>query len=796
MPSTPDFRGLLQRQVPDVEGLLTQEQYVHRLVFKEGENRGDLLAARGFHTRRNSVDKRLLDDTQLAQEPWILLLGNQGSGKSLVLRFAFLAAAKRFMEDGNAPIPLLLDLDSDLGSSLDIAEALDHRYEGAFSHLATDHPSAYWLFLDSLDERLLRVENRFVKDLEMFISGHVHVLAGCTVACRRGVWQPDWLQQGSTKLIPYHVGYLGYEAYEQILPDREIRSHFFTQCLELGINALLETPFDGFYLARLFAAGEPLPRSRRACLDQRIRDSLRGTDRDRAAGAPPPVQRLWFLASQLAAVASFSRNPAWKAQDAVDALGESKVLREHEPATHSEMLYLLQRPLFRRDGLQFKFSHTLYQEFLTADALAELSLRKQRQLLRANLTGTERVCTPYRGIASFLAEQSPQHLEHLLINDPLVSFFAEVPSLSPNREEALLRTVFDTEIAQQHAPWFEIPPSGARPDSVLSKHRPNDIHLFLLPYLETASEFSRLWATCAAHEWGGHVRLNPPLGKLAQDSSQHTHVRCWAIQAVGHTRDLDAIRALYNLHDDADDQVRGYAIQVYRTTEKPSPGELLAKFKGGAHQHNFYGILKHEARNFGLGLNAEELKMSSSVVEKDFSGFGDLRDLILAGLLERAAELHCPEVPPGVIVKLWSDHTASTAHSSDPLDRLLRQERKIVENTWRHVLELLGTGADGVYPSEMAEHIQPYCEEFMFDLLPTSQQSLTTYQQLFVVDVLRWSFFREPTATRLEEFRRRAPAFAHHLQIPRAERTPSTTRREGIPWLGMAELLYIEDSRP
>ena len=256
------------------------------------------------------------------------------------------------------------------------------------------------------------------------------------------------------------------------------------------------------------------------------------------------------------------------------------MLREHEPATHSEMLYLLQRPLFRRDGLQFKFSHTLYQEFLTADALAELSLRKQRQLLRANLTGTERVCTPYRGIASFLAEQSPQHLEHLLINDPLVSFFAEVPSLSPNREEALLRTVFDTEIAQQHAPWFEIPPSGARPDSVLSKHRPNDIHLFLLPYLETASEFSRLWATCAAHEWGGHVRLNPPLGKLAQDSSQHTHVRCWAIQAVGHTRDLDAIRALYNLHDDADDQVRGYAIQVYRTTEKPSPGELIGKIQG------------------------------------------------------------------------------------------------------------------------------------------------------------------------------------------------------------------------
>jgi hypothetical protein len=637
----------------------------------------------------------------------MLLLGNQGSGKSLVLKFAFLAAAKRFMEDGNAPIPLLLDLDSDLGSSLDIAEALDHRYEGSFSHSAVDHTSVYWLFLDSLDERLLRVENRFVKDLEMFISGHSHVLAGCIVACRRSVWQPDWFQQVSAKLVPYHVDYLGHDAYEQILPDREIRRQFFTQCLDLGINALLETPFDGFYLARLFAAGRALPQTRRDCLGQRIRESLRGTDHDRAIGAPPPTQRLWFLASQLAAVASFSRNPAWTAQDAVDALGESQVLREHEPATHAEMLYLLQRPLFRRDGHRFKFSHTLYQEFLTADALAELSLRKQRQLLRANMPGTERMCTPYRGVASFLAEQSPQFFEHLLGSDPMVSFFAEVPSLPSDQGETLLRSVFDNEIAQQHAPWFEIPPSGARPDSVLSKHRPNDIHLFLLPYLETASEFSRLWATCAAHEWGGHVRLNPPLGKLAQDSSQHTHVRCWAIQAVGHTRDLDAIRALYNLHDDADDQVRGYAIQVYRITENPSPGKLLAKFKGGARQHNFYGILKHEARNFGLGLNAEELKISFSVVDEDFSGFGDLRDLILAGLFERAAELRCPNIPPGVIVKLWSDHNASTPRFEDVLDRLLKQERKTVENLWKHILELLGAKADKIYPSDMAEHSVP-----------------------------------------------------------------------------------------
>lgn len=770
MANTHDFPTLLHRHVSEIEVFLAQEQYVHRLIFKEGEEVDGLLTLRHFHTPRSADDKRLLDDTKLSQEPWVLLLGNQGSGKSLVLKFSFVDAANRFLKDGMSPIPLFLDLDSDLGSDLDLAKALDHRYEGAFSGLATQHPAGYSLFLDSLDERLLREEHRFVKDLEMFISTRGEHLTGCITACRRAIWQTDWFQQGATKLVPYHVDHLGHETYEQILPDREIRHQFFQQCHGLGIDALLETPFDGFYLARLFAAGQPLPRTRRECLDKRIRESLLGTDRDRATGVSPPVHRLRFLASQLACVATFSRSPAWSAPDALDALGESTVLREHEPATHAEMVYLLQRPLFRRDGNRFKFSHTLYQEFLAAEALNKLSLRKQRQLLKANLTGTEHVSTPYRGIAAFLAEQSPEFFEHLLKSDPLVSFFAEAPGLSRDREEALLRSVFDTEIAQQHPPWYEMSPSGVRPESVLSKHRPDNIYTFLLPYLENADEFSRLWATSAADKWGGDVQLNPSLGKIAQDSSQHSHARCWAIQAIGHTRNLEAIRALYNLFDDADDQVRGYAIKVYRLTERPSPGELLAKFNGGARDHNFYGTLKDEARYFGLTLNAEELKEAGMAIEKDFSAFGDLRDLILAGLFERAAELHSTDIPPGVIVRLWCDHNASTPYFDDELERLLRQEGQIVQALWNHIMELLKVKTAGVYPFEMAQHIAPYCDDVFFNLLQPSREGMTPEQETFIIDVLQLCFSREPTIERLDVFRERIPAFAHHLQIPRDKR--------------------------
>lgn len=153
-----------------------------------------------------------------------------------------------------------------------------------------------------------------------------------------------------------------------------------------------------------------------------------------------------------------------------------------------EINILLHRPIFKKQGESFAFTHQLYLEFLAAEGIRELSLRKQRQLLEAKLPSVTRVCTPYRGVAAFLAEMSETYCRFLLEHDPMVLFFAEVPALSPEEDELLVRSVLEQSIADHRAPWWEIPPRGERPLNVIAKHRPQKIDDFLRPYLEDHRE--------------------------------------------------------------------------------------------------------------------------------------------------------------------------------------------------------------------------------------------------------------------------------------------------------------------
>src|SRR5712692_1340963 len=114
------------------------------------------------------------------------------------------------------------------------------------------------------------------------------------------------------------------------------------------ISPLLDSPFDGFYLARKFRDGQPLPPSRRDCLSERIDEALKGREVDRQDGTAPPVKDLRFLAGQLACLANFTQHDAWTPQDVVDGLGASQVLRAGRPVRPEDIPVLLHRPLFRR----------------------------------------------------------------------------------------------------------------------------------------------------------------------------------------------------------------------------------------------------------------------------------------------------------------------------------------------------------------------------------------------------------------------------------------------------------------
>jgi hypothetical protein len=505
---------LAYRTVPSLQGLLARDEYVHRLLFHaKADVQEGLLQYRLRKTYAPSDEDRLiLEDRKLEKQPYLFLIGNAGSGKSYVFAFGCLEAVQHFFQHPLSPVPFFIDLGKDLSTDFNVERTLNAKYAGLFQRALTESPGGCALFFDGLDE-VLRKAPRFINDLTIFLNEHRAHLARVVIACRRAMWNAAWLAEAPLPLVAYHIDHLDEEDYIQILREQPACRAFFERCQALRIAPLLDSPFDGFYLARKFRDGQPLPPGRHACLSERIDEALKGREVDRQEGTAPPVEGLRFLAGQLACLATFTHADAWTPQDAIDVLGASPVLREGRPVRPEEVCVLLRRPLFRRLDDRFSFTHQLYQEFLTAEVLAHLPLRKQRQLLKTARPGCHRIQTPHRGIAALLAETSAAFRDDLMASDPLVAFLAEMPALPPEKGEQLLRAVLDDAIANNRAPWWEIPPRSERLSEALVKHGPRDMASFLRPYLESPHQFARLWGALCAKAWGGSKALKPPAGR-------------------------------------------------------------------------------------------------------------------------------------------------------------------------------------------------------------------------------------------------------------------------------------------
>ena len=364
-----DLNRHLGEETLEIEKILRREQYVRRLLFAEGTDPRVEAAWRSVRARRAGRDS-VYTDEELFVPKRIILVGGTGSGKSFVLKRAYVGAVRRF--GAEQPAPFFLDLDANLGTRLDVVEALESKYEGMFSRALAEHKPGCYLMLDSLDDRVLRSGSRFVNDLKQFLHKLGRHTAGCIIACRRAAFDPDWFRNSRLGLETFHVDHLSHEEFRQILPDDAQRMAFFVECNRLGISELLSMPFDGFYLARRFAAGKALPTTRRDCLNGRIDEMLLGTPEDRKTGSEPPPARLRAIARHLACLATFTEGGSWTRQDVVDHLSESAAILGSEPIKPEEVRALFERPMFVRAGPRFTFVHQLYRELLAAEALRSL----------------------------------------------------------------------------------------------------------------------------------------------------------------------------------------------------------------------------------------------------------------------------------------------------------------------------------------------------------------------------------------------------------------------------------------
>ena len=170
----------IKTECAEIESLLRREQYVRRILFADGVNAQFEAIWRSMR-RKQSASGASYSDEDLFAPRRMLLLGGAGSGKSLVIKRAFVGAASRFATGG--PAPFLLDLDAHLGTRLDVVEALDTKYQGVFSKAIAEYNPGCYLMIDSLDDRLLRSDRRFPNDLKAVLQGVNSKLAGCFIAC-------------------------------------------------------------------------------------------------------------------------------------------------------------------------------------------------------------------------------------------------------------------------------------------------------------------------------------------------------------------------------------------------------------------------------------------------------------------------------------------------------------------------------------------------------------------------------------------------------------------------------------
>ena len=225
--------------------------------------------------------------------------------------------------------------------------------------------------------------------------------------------------------------------------------------------------------------------------------------------------------------------------------------------------------------------------------------------------------------------------------------------------------------------------------------------------------------------WGGSTALNPLLDALAHDPAQHVEFYPPAIRSITATRDLGAVRALYDLFDDDDDQVRGAVLEAYHL-DSPSPRDFIAKLHGGSRNRSLYGRLQIEAEAFGHGLDTPQLAEAFAAVTVHFDTLQDLRPFSLRGLLHRAVERRFHEIPPALVVQCWiaqGSHADISYDPEDVLTKLLQEYAAFFAHVWYYILHTLDEGTHHfIY---LVDPLAKSCTDRIFDILPLTSEGLT-----------------------------------------------------------------------
>ncbi len=508
----------------------------------------------------------------------LVLLGDPGIGKSTALRKEF--------EDARSAIAAV----GDAAEWLDLRDfSSEERLERTL--LDSDgirgwrkSQNTLYLFLDSLDEGLLRIDN-----ISRVILSVLHRLPTARMRLRIASRPLDWqvtLEKGLLEIW----GQAGVGVF-QLAPLRRAEvvaaaelsgidgSAFVDQIISRDVVPFAITPVTLKFLIGFVESGQPLPvvRSKlylegckRLCEEQ----NLDRRDSPRARGELTPGQRM-ALAARIAMLTQLSnRSAVWLGLDE-ELLPEDLSLEsivggaEGEPGRDVEVDLAATREalgtsLFSSRGLTRQgWQHQTYAEFLAAFCLNSHALSPNRlRPLLFHPDGSGTVIPQLREVAVWLAGMNSRVFQMLVRSDPEVLLRTDMAVATSADRNALTRRLLES---------FE---SGGTAESLwsgregLARLNNPELARTLRPYLSEASH--SLTARVAAVEIAEacHVsELQMDLVALALNQKEPLRVRARAAEAIATLGDAGhrvALRplALGLAGDDPEDELRAYGLRA------------------------------------------------------------------------------------------------------------------------------------------------------------------------------------------------------------------------------------------
>lgn len=513
---------------------------------------------------------------ELRQYRAVGLLGEPGIGKSTVLEIE--AARTTHETDGNIA-SIHVDLRAYSSEGL-----LHQRVFGSEEFIAWTKGSSHLvLFLDSLDEALLRIDsiaNLLASELPRYPASRMSV----RIACRTAVWPSETLELalgrvwgeenvGIFELAPLRRrDVMAAAEVEGVDPRAFIDELYSANAVPFAIKPLTLKLLLGSY-----KRDGNLPRSiadlyTRGCL--KLCEETNPSRRDaRRLGALSLKQRLRVASRLAAATMLANRFAIWPGPEADGVPAEdvalSELCRGHEegdfPAfdvTENHIREVLDTGLFSsRGGVRMGWAHQSYAEFLGAQYLLakEVSPRNILAILRHPAGG---LVPQLSVVAAWCASMSKEIRNALIQREPLTLLRGDLASW-PEEDLALLTASLLAAFDHQDETDFILGIAG-----FYAKLAHPGLAAQLRPYIEDASKniVCRRAAIMIA-EASKVTDLQPELVKLATDVFGEPSLRARAVAALGACGD-DSVRehalalAKGVLGPDPNDDLKGYALKM------------------------------------------------------------------------------------------------------------------------------------------------------------------------------------------------------------------------------------------